>query len=158
MFKLLQIPGICLNMDVGFGVESLFRNSSQKVVYEESISRTCCMKWVEKLIRSMHTTMVPVQVKTLKIQAGVQVSRPGELRRHLQLWKCLLLEDFYFCCILIQDRNIESKSVRILQKSQENGQNRTNTDTGKEREYKSRENAIKGQQKSTLGQPKSTTK
>ncbi|GJR46410.1 reverse transcriptase domain-containing protein [Tanacetum coccineum] len=28
--------------------------------------------------------------------------------------------------------------VRILQKSQENGQNRTNTDTGKEREYKSR--------------------
>ncbi|GJX97618.1 hypothetical protein Tco_0353416 [Tanacetum coccineum] len=35
----------------------------------------------------MHTTMVPVQVKTMKIQAGVQVSRPGELRRHLQLWK-----------------------------------------------------------------------
>ncbi|GJV48958.1 ribosomal protein L7Ae/L30e/S12e/Gadd45 [Tanacetum coccineum] len=34
--------------------------------------------------------------------------------------------------------------VRILQKSQENGQNRTNTDMGKEREYKSRENAIKG--------------
>ncbi|GJZ59598.1 hypothetical protein Tco_0615414 [Tanacetum coccineum] len=34
--------------------------------------------------------------------------------------------------------------VRILQKSQENGQNRTNTDTGKEKEYKSRENAIKG--------------
>ncbi|GJW61565.1 zinc finger, CCHC-type containing protein [Tanacetum coccineum] len=33
--------------------------------------------------------------------------------------------------------------VRILQKSQENGQSRTNTDTGKEREYKSRENAIK---------------
>ncbi|GJZ71492.1 ribonuclease H-like domain-containing protein [Tanacetum coccineum] len=35
----------------------------------------------------MHTTMEPVQVKTLKIQAGVQVSRPEELRRHLQLWK-----------------------------------------------------------------------
>ncbi|GKF21766.1 hypothetical protein Tco_0070404, partial [Tanacetum coccineum] len=33
--------------------------------------------------------------------------------------------------------------VRILQKSQENGQNRTNTDTGKEREYKSWENDIK---------------
>ncbi|GJT12885.1 nuclear cap-binding protein subunit 1 [Tanacetum coccineum] len=33
--------------------------------------------------------------------------------------------------------------VRIMQKSQENGQNRTNTGTGKEREYKSRENAIK---------------
>ncbi|GJW63496.1 retrovirus-related pol polyprotein from transposon TNT 1-94 [Tanacetum coccineum] len=35
----------------------------------------------------MHTTMVPEQVKTMKIQAGVQVSRPGELKRHLQLWK-----------------------------------------------------------------------
>ncbi|GJW51688.1 hypothetical protein Tco_0093039 [Tanacetum coccineum] len=33
--------------------------------------------------------------------------------------------------------------VRIMQKSHENGQNRTNTDTGKEREYKSQENAIK---------------
>ncbi|GJR69839.1 putative reverse transcriptase domain-containing protein, partial [Tanacetum coccineum] len=42
--------------------------------------------------------------------------------------------------------------VRIMQISQENGQNRTNTDTKKEREYKSWENAIKGQQKSTLGQ------
>ncbi|GJW29647.1 hypothetical protein Tco_0046522 [Tanacetum coccineum] len=41
-----------------------------------------------KLIQFMHTTMVPVQVKTMKIQAGVQVSRQGELRRHLQLWKC----------------------------------------------------------------------
>ncbi|GKG04938.1 hypothetical protein Tco_0315325, partial [Tanacetum coccineum] len=34
-------------------------------------------------------------------------------------------------------------AVRILQKSQEHGKSRTNTDTGKEREYKSRENAIK---------------
>ncbi|GKE82267.1 hypothetical protein Tco_1552267 [Tanacetum coccineum] len=42
--------------------------------------------------------------------------------------------------------------VRIMQISQENDQNRTNTDTGKEIEYKSWENAIKGQQKSTLGQ------
>ncbi|GJW08709.1 hypothetical protein Tco_1571132 [Tanacetum coccineum] len=40
-----------------------------------------------KFIQIMHTTMVPVQVKILKIQAGVQVSRPGELRRHLRLWK-----------------------------------------------------------------------
>ncbi|GJR42731.1 retrovirus-related pol polyprotein from transposon TNT 1-94 [Tanacetum coccineum] len=44
------------------------------------------------------------------------------------------------------------------QKSQEYGQNWTNTDSGKEREYKSQENAIKGKQKSTLGQPKSTHK
>ncbi|GJU34880.1 reverse transcriptase domain-containing protein [Tanacetum coccineum] len=39
--------------------------------------------------------------------------------------------------------------VRILQKSQENGQNRTNTDTGTEEHTKSRENAIKSQQWST---------
>ncbi|GKF26391.1 hypothetical protein Tco_0082285, partial [Tanacetum coccineum] len=35
----------------------------------------------------MHTTMVPEQVKTMKIQARIQVSRQGELRRQLQLWK-----------------------------------------------------------------------
>ncbi|GJV85918.1 hypothetical protein Tco_1525816 [Tanacetum coccineum] len=39
--------------------------------------------------------------------------------------------------------------VRISQKSQENGQNRTNTDTGTEEHTKSRENAIKSQQWST---------
>ncbi|GJZ39080.1 hypothetical protein Tco_0585643 [Tanacetum coccineum] len=51
----------------------------------------------------MHTTMVPEQVKTMKIQAGVQVSRPGELRRHLQLWKCF--RRLYFVVIIL-DRNI----------------------------------------------------
>ncbi|GJT85456.1 putative reverse transcriptase domain-containing protein [Tanacetum coccineum] len=35
----------------------------------------------------MHTTMVPEQVKTMKIQAGIQVLRRGELRRQLLLWK-----------------------------------------------------------------------
>ncbi|GJV79952.1 hypothetical protein Tco_1515822 [Tanacetum coccineum] len=35
----------------------------------------------------MHITMVPEQVKTMKIQAGIQVSRPRELKRQLQLWK-----------------------------------------------------------------------
>ncbi|GKC30035.1 hypothetical protein Tco_1037329, partial [Tanacetum coccineum] len=39
--------------------------------------------------------MVPVQVKTLKIQAGVQVSRQGELGRHLQLWKTLFVLYLY---------------------------------------------------------------
>ncbi|GJX82945.1 hypothetical protein Tco_0332426 [Tanacetum coccineum] len=59
----------------------------QKGVYEESFSRLAA--WTGgKLIQFMHTTMVPVQVKTMKIQAGVQVSRQGELRRHLQLWTC----------------------------------------------------------------------
>ncbi|GJT62650.1 hypothetical protein Tco_1006183 [Tanacetum coccineum] len=43
----------------------------------------------------MHTTMDPVQVKTLKIQAGVQVSRQGELGRHLQLWKTLFVLYLY---------------------------------------------------------------
>nr|GEU56041.1 hypothetical protein [Tanacetum cinerariifolium] len=35
----------------------------------------------------MHTAMIPEQVKTMKIQAGIQVSRPRDLRRQLQLWK-----------------------------------------------------------------------
>ncbi|GJR45749.1 hypothetical protein Tco_1313852 [Tanacetum coccineum] len=48
------------------------------------------------------------------------------------------LEDF-ICVVFIPDRNI----IWILQKSQENGQSRTITDTGKERVHKSRENAIK---------------
>ncbi|GJU22336.1 hypothetical protein Tco_1155678 [Tanacetum coccineum] len=53
-----------------------------KKIYEESFSRHAA--WIGgKLIQLMHTTMVPVQVKTMKIQARVQVSRPGELRRHL---------------------------------------------------------------------------
>nr|GEV45455.1 putative reverse transcriptase domain-containing protein [Tanacetum cinerariifolium] len=40
-----------------------------------------------KLIQLINTVMVPEQVKTMKIQAGIQVSRPKELRRQLQLWK-----------------------------------------------------------------------
>ncbi|GKB85094.1 hypothetical protein Tco_0957366 [Tanacetum coccineum] len=39
----------------------------------------------------------------MKIQAGVQVSRQGELRRHLQLWKCF--GRLYFIVIVL-DRNI----------------------------------------------------
>ncbi|GKA71317.1 hypothetical protein Tco_0777456 [Tanacetum coccineum] len=57
----------------------LIQKLRQKGVYEESFS------------------MVPVQVKTMKIQAGVQVSRQGELRRHLKLWKCF--GRLYLCCI-----------------------------------------------------------
>ncbi|GKA49999.1 hypothetical protein Tco_0743072 [Tanacetum coccineum] len=51
----------------------------------------------------MHTTMVPDQVKIMKIQAGVQVSRLGELGRHLQHWKCLGRLSFV---VIILDRNI----------------------------------------------------
>ncbi|GKD37691.1 hypothetical protein Tco_1257898 [Tanacetum coccineum] len=43
----------------------------------------------------------------MKIQARVQVSRPGELRRHLQLWKCF--GRLYFVVIIL-DRNIFSSS------------------------------------------------
>ncbi|GKD58223.1 hypothetical protein Tco_1295732 [Tanacetum coccineum] len=68
----------------------------QKGVFEESFSRHAA--WIGgKLIQFMHTTMVPVQVKTMKIQAGIQVSRPRELTRQLQLWKCF--GRLYFCCI-----------------------------------------------------------
>ncbi|GJR72566.1 hypothetical protein Tco_0084931 [Tanacetum coccineum] len=64
----------------------LIQKLRQKGVYEESFSRHAA--WIGgKLIQFMHTTMVPVQVKTMKIQAGIQVSRPRELTRQLQLWK-----------------------------------------------------------------------
>ncbi|GJX53408.1 reverse transcriptase domain-containing protein [Tanacetum coccineum] len=48
----------------------------------------------------------------------------------------------------LHDSKIKNRIFNVgtdnAKKSQENGQNQTNTDTGKEREYKSRENAIKG--------------
>ncbi|GKC57560.1 hypothetical protein Tco_1085158 [Tanacetum coccineum] len=60
------------------------------------------------LIQLMHTTMVPEQVKTIKIQAGAKVSRPEELRRHLQLWKCFG-RLYYVVIVLVRD--IVSNSV-----------------------------------------------
>nr|GEX47047.1 putative reverse transcriptase domain-containing protein [Tanacetum cinerariifolium] len=60
-----------------------------------------------KLIQLMHTKMVLEQVKTMKIPAGVQVSRQGELRRHLQLWKCFGRLHFI---VIILDRNIYARS------------------------------------------------
>nr|GEW01556.1 putative reverse transcriptase domain-containing protein [Tanacetum cinerariifolium] len=56
-----------------------------------------------EVILFMHTTMVPEQVKTMKIQAGVQVSRPRELRRHLQLWKPF---GRLYIVVNVLDRNI----------------------------------------------------
>ncbi|GJU22924.1 ribonuclease H-like domain-containing protein [Tanacetum coccineum] len=44
----------------------------QKGVYEKAIQRKCCTELGGSLIQFMHTIMVPVQVKTMKIQAGVQ--------------------------------------------------------------------------------------
>ncbi|GJY64789.1 hypothetical protein Tco_0466249 [Tanacetum coccineum] len=58
--------------------------TSMTKVYEESFSRHAA--WIMgKLIQLMQTTMIPKQVKTMKIQAVVQGSRPEELRRHLRL-------------------------------------------------------------------------
>ncbi|GJT18729.1 putative reverse transcriptase domain-containing protein [Tanacetum coccineum] len=86
----------------------LIQKLRQKEVYEESFLRHAA--WIGgKLIQLMHTTMVPVQVKTLKIQAGVQVSRPGELRRHLQLWK--RFKRLYLCCIYDLFNQLHGSSV-----------------------------------------------
>ncbi|GJX12518.1 hypothetical protein Tco_0204276 [Tanacetum coccineum] len=82
----------------------LIQKLRQKGVYEESFSSVCCMDW-GKLIQFMHTTMVPVQVKTMKIQAGIQVSRPRELTRQLQLWKTLFLLYLYLIGTLLLKRS-----------------------------------------------------
>ncbi|GJZ13968.1 hypothetical protein Tco_0549198 [Tanacetum coccineum] len=51
------------------------------------------------LIQFMHTIMVPVQVKTMKIQAGVQVLRQGEnSRRHLPALEGDFRDDFILPC------------------------------------------------------------
>ncbi|GJX81613.1 hypothetical protein Tco_0331094 [Tanacetum coccineum] len=85
---------ICLRYGCWFGGKRI-QKLHQKGVYEESFSRH--VAWIgRKLIQPMHTTMVPEQVETLKFQAGVQVSRLEELKRHLQLWK--RFGRLYFCC------------------------------------------------------------
>ncbi|GJR87212.1 hypothetical protein Tco_0211223 [Tanacetum coccineum] len=66
----------------------LIQKLRQKGVYEESFS--IHVAWIGgKLIQLMHTKMVHEQVKTMKIQAGIQVLRRGELGRQLQLLKAL---------------------------------------------------------------------
>ncbi|GKC39784.1 hypothetical protein Tco_1052168, partial [Tanacetum coccineum] len=51
-------------------------------------------------------------------------------------------------------KNVQANMTGMdIAKIQENGQNRTNTDTGMERVHKSRKFSSKGNQKSTLGQP-----
>ncbi|GJZ11332.1 hypothetical protein Tco_0546091 [Tanacetum coccineum] len=58
----------------------------------------------------MHTTMGPKQVKTMEIQAGEQGSRPEELRRHLQLWKCFG-RLYYIVIVLV--RNISCQPLSL---------------------------------------------
>ncbi|GJU62007.1 hypothetical protein Tco_1243842 [Tanacetum coccineum] len=71
--------GKCNLLKIGMLVwGKLIQKLRQKGVYKESFSRH--VAWIGgKLIQFMHTIMVPVQVKTMKIQAGIQVSRPREL-------------------------------------------------------------------------------
>nr|GEU43908.1 ribonuclease H-like domain-containing protein [Tanacetum cinerariifolium] len=70
----------------------------------------------------MHTTtMVPDQVKTMRIQAGVQVLRPSELKRPLQLWKTLFVLYVYLigtlssfdCDFVSLDPRINSRKYTI---------------------------------------------
>ncbi|GJZ69384.1 hypothetical protein Tco_0632934 [Tanacetum coccineum] len=73
-------------MAVGLGEadsELFAKNES----HEECSFKDWLLEW-GNVYPLMHTIMVPEQVKTMKIQAGVQVSRQGELKRHLELWKC----------------------------------------------------------------------
>ncbi|GJW96555.1 hypothetical protein Tco_0178363 [Tanacetum coccineum] len=53
-----------------------------------SFSRHAAMNWEVNQFMLLQMDRL-YEVKTMKIQAGVQVSRPGELRRHLQLGSCL---------------------------------------------------------------------
>ncbi|GJV62332.1 hypothetical protein Tco_1468432 [Tanacetum coccineum] len=55
-------------------------NEKYKIVQSTSKFQNLFRIGMRKLIQFIHTIMVPEQVKTMKIQAGIQVSRPGELR------------------------------------------------------------------------------
>nr|GEW63407.1 hypothetical protein [Tanacetum cinerariifolium] len=88
----------------------LIQKLRQKRVYEESFSRhAACIRG--KLIQLMHTAMVPEQVKTIKIQAGIQVSRPRDLRRQLQLWKRF---GRLHLLVLVLVRNIIVQLIRFI--------------------------------------------
>ncbi|GJS43174.1 hypothetical protein Tco_0568217 [Tanacetum coccineum] len=58
----------------------------------------------------MHTTMVLEQVKILKIQAGVQASRPEDLEDIFSIGSAL--EDVYFV-VFVLVRNIEAPKEMI---------------------------------------------
>ncbi|GKF13228.1 hypothetical protein Tco_0054690, partial [Tanacetum coccineum] len=89
-------------LKIGWFRGKLIQKLRQKGVYEESF--LIHVAWIGgKLIQLMHTTMVPDQVKIMKIQAGVQVSRPRELRRHLQLWKRF---GRHYFIVIVLDKNI----------------------------------------------------
>ncbi|GKB00390.1 hypothetical protein Tco_0828383 [Tanacetum coccineum] len=82
------------------------------------------------LIQLMQTTMVPEQVKTMKIQAGIQVSRPGELKRQLQLWKTLfnsaitLRFTIFFSSIALSSTSLAASSKYESKSSEPNDDER----------------------------------
>ncbi|GJV50160.1 putative reverse transcriptase domain-containing protein [Tanacetum coccineum] len=79
------------------------KNFAKKGVYEERFSRHVALI-KEKLIQLMHTTMVPEQVKTQEIQAGVQVLRLEDTYDIFSIGSAL--EDIYFV-VFVLGRNIE---------------------------------------------------
>ncbi|GJX81796.1 hypothetical protein Tco_0331277 [Tanacetum coccineum] len=73
----------------------LNQKRSPKGSIERKLFKKTC-SWIRVEVNlTMNTTMVPKQVKTMKIQAGVQVSKPRKLRRTSQIlevpWKLYLL-------------------------------------------------------------------
>ncbi|GJT62640.1 hypothetical protein Tco_1006173 [Tanacetum coccineum] len=85
----------------------------------------------QKSLKKRVVEETPKKDDTTEVPAKQDVSRAGYKEEKMWSYK--------------DDCKEKAKTkVRILQKSQENGQNRTITDTGMKRVYKSRENAIKG--------------
>ncbi|GJT90356.1 reverse transcriptase domain-containing protein [Tanacetum coccineum] len=68
----------------------------------------------------------------------------GKLKKLFHFQKVVLVHPEQHPLLETLSYKVVVEAVRILQKSQENGQNQTNTDTGKGRAHKNRENAIKG--------------
>ncbi|GJU47726.1 hypothetical protein Tco_1217281 [Tanacetum coccineum] len=83
---------------LGEAVDSELRAKKESM---RKLFKTCCMNWGEviggKLIQLMHTTMVPEQVKTKKIQAGVQVLRLEDKDVIFSIESAL--DVTLFCCI-----------------------------------------------------------
>ncbi|GJY70035.1 reverse transcriptase domain-containing protein [Tanacetum coccineum] len=103
---------------------------------------------VDYLSKWVKAKALPTNDARVVVSVGCQ--KPGHLAARLGCaeTKVATWDDLAFKLIILGRR----RKVRILQKSQENGQNRTNTDTGTDRVHKSRKFLAKGHQKSTLGQ------
>ncbi|GJW93999.1 hypothetical protein Tco_0173671 [Tanacetum coccineum] len=83
--------------------------TSSKRSLRRKLFKTCCVNWGE-VNQLMHTTMVPVQVKTLKIQAGVQVLRTFDVVSSADLLQMLVDLD----CFHAEDE-LHLYGVRVVQ-------------------------------------------